>query len=311
MYIPFNKCHSEALIAGDVRMITESLLAPGHRGCAGCGAALATKFALEGAGRNCIVCGPTGCLEVFTTPYPESAWRVPYIHSLFENAAAVASGIETALRARGRTDVKVLVIAGDGSTFDIGIRSISGTFERGHDITYVCYDNEAYMNTGIQRSASTPYGAATTTSPAGRVSYGEPHPKKDMPAIIVAHGSPYVATASIAYPKDLISKVETAIEIEAPTYIQIHAPCCTGWYFDGSKTIEVARLAVRTALYPIFEIVDGELGKVHRIKQKPVEEYLRVQRRFKHLFTKESGKDEITKIQAIADQNVRRYGLTG
>ena len=189
-------------------MITESLLAPGHRGCAGCGASLAAKFVLEGAGSDCIMCGPTGCLEVFTTPYPESAWRVPYIHSLFENPAAVASGIETALAARGNTHTKVLVIAGDGSTFDIGIRSISGAFERGHNITYVCYDNEAYMNTGIQRSASTPFDASTTTSPAGTVSCGNTRPKKDMPAILVAHGSPYVATATIAYPKDVIRKIK-------------------------------------------------------------------------------------------------------
>jgi len=290
-------------------MITESLLAPGHRGCAGCGASLAAKFVLEGAGSDCIVCGPTGCLEVFTTPYPESAWRVPYIHSLFENPAAVASGIETALAARGNTHTKVLVIAGDGSTFDIGIRSISGAFERGHNMTYVCYDNEAYMNTGIQRSAATPFDASTTTSPSGTVSYGNPFPKKDMPAILVAHGSPYVATASIAYPKDVIRKIKTATETEGPTYVQIHASCCTGWYFDSSLGVDVVRLAVETALYPIFEIVDGKLGKVHKIKQKPVEEYLRMQKRFAHLFKDESGRDEIAKIQAIADENVRKYGL--
>ncbi|HDN65519.1 MAG TPA: pyruvate ferredoxin oxidoreductase [Methanosarcinales archaeon] len=290
-------------------MITESLLAPGHRGCAGCGASLAAKFVLEGAGSDCIMCGPTGCLEVFTTPYPESAWRVPYIHSLFENPAAVASGIETALAARGNTHTKVLVIAGDGSTFDIGIRSISGAFERGHNITYVCYDNEAYMNTGIQRSASTPFDASTTTSPAGTVSCGNTRPKKDMPAILVAHGSPYVATATIAYPKDVIRKIKTATETEGPAYVQIHASCCTGWYFDSSLAVEVVRLAVETALYPIFEIVNGELGKVHKIKQKPVEEYLRMQKRFAHLFKDESGRDEIAKIQAIADHNVERYGL--
>jgi len=290
-------------------MITESLLAPGHRGCAGCGASLAAKFVLEGAGSDCIVCGPTGCLEVFTTPYPESAWRVPYIHSLFENPAAVASGIETALAARGNTHTKVLVIAGDGSTFDIGIRSISGAFERGHNMTYVCYDNEAYMNTGIQRSAATPFDASTTTSPSGTVSYGNPFPKKDMPAILVAHGSPYVATASIAYPKDVIRKIKTATETEGPTYVQIHASCCTGWYFDSSLGVDVVRIAVETALYPIFEIVDGKLGKVHKIKQKPVEEYLRMQKRFAHLFKDESGRDEIAKIQAIADENVRKYGL--
>jgi pyruvate ferredoxin oxidoreductase beta subunit len=292
-------------------MITESLLAPGHRGCAGCGASLAAKFVLEGAGSDCIVCGPTGCLEVFTTPYPESAWRVPYIHSLFENPAAVASGIETALAARGNTHTKVLVIAGDGSTFDIGIRSISGAFERGHNITYVCYDNEAYMNTGIQRSAATPFDASTTTSPSGTVSYGNPFPKKDMPAILVAHGSPYVATATIAYPKDVIRKIKTATETEGPTYVQIHASCCTGWYFDSSLGVEVVRLAAETALYPIFEIVDGKLGKVHKIKQKPVEEYLRIQKRFAHLFKDESGRAEIAKIQAIADENVRKYGLVG
>ncbi len=290
-------------------MITDSLLAPGHRGCAGCGASLAAKFVLEGAGSDCIVCGPTGCLEVFTTPYPESAWRVPYIHSLFENPAAVASGIETALAALGNTHTKVLVIAGDGSTFDIGIRSISGAFERGHNMTYVCYDNEAYMNTGIQRSASTPFDASTTTSPAGTVSYGNPFPKKDMPAILVAHGSPYVATATIAYPKDVIRKIKTATETKGPTYVQIHASCCTGWYFDSSLGVEVVRLAVETALYPIFEIVDGELGKVHKIKQKPVEEYLRIQKRFAHLFKDDRGRDEIAKIQAIADENVRKYGL--
>jgi pyruvate ferredoxin oxidoreductase beta subunit len=292
-------------------MITESLLAPGHRGCAGCGPAIAAKFILEGAGRDSIVCGPTGCLEVFTTPYPESAWRVPYIHSLFENPAAVASGIETALDSLGKSDTNVLVIAGDGATFDIGIRSISGAFERRHDITYICYDNEAYMNTGIQRSGATPYDAATTTSPAGDASFGNPLPKKDMPAILVAHGSPYVATASIAYPKDVINKVKTATETKGPAYIQIHAPCCTGWYFESAETIEVGRLAVQTALYPVFEIVNGELGKVRKIKQKPVEDYLRVQRRFKHLFTKDSGKDEIAKIQEIADANVRKYGLVG
>ncbi len=292
-------------------MITESLLAPGHRGCAGCGPAIAAKFILEGAGRDSIVCGPTGCLEVFTTPYPESAWQVPYIHSLFENPAAVASGIKTALDALGKSDTNVIVIAGDGATFDIGIRSISGAFERGHDITYICYDNEAYMNTGIQRSSATPYDAATTTSPTGDVSFGNPLPKKDMPAILVAHGSPYVATASIAYPKDVINKVKTATETKGPAYIQIHAPCCTGWYFESAETIEVGRLAVQTALYPVFEIVNGELGKVRKIKQKPVEDYLSVQRRFKHLFTKDSGKDEIAKIQEIADANVRKYGLVG
>ena len=168
---------------------------------------------LKAAGTDVIVVSSTGCMEVFSTPYPETAWKVPWIHSLFENASAVASGIEASLKKQGRKE-KVLVIAGDGATFDIGMLCISGAFERGHDITYICYDNEAYMNTGIQRSGATPYDASTTTSPAGSQSFGNKRPKKDMPQILAAHGAPYVATASIAYPNDLIQKVEKAINTE-------------------------------------------------------------------------------------------------
>ena len=288
----------------------EELFAPGHRGCAGCGAAIAARLILKGSGKDVIVVSPTGCLEVISSPYPESAWEVPWIHSLFENAAAVASGVEVALKSLGRKDeAKVIAIGGDGGTIDIGIGSLSGMLERGHDVTYICYDNEAYMNTGIQRSSSTPYGASTTTSPAGKISFGEDRPKKNLPAIAAAHGIPYVATASIAYPKDVIRKVKKAISMGGPKYLQIHAPCCTGWGFDGSKTIEIGRLAVETAMFPIYEITDGKVSSVKKIKRKPVEEYLKVQRRFRHLFKSEGGDEEIKKIQGIADANAKQFGL--
>jgi len=288
-----------------------SRLAPGHRGCAGCCDAMAANFVLEAVGDDAIVVSPTGCLEVMTTPYPESSWEVPWIHSLFENAAAVASGIDAALKAMGRKgNTKVVAIGGDGATLDIGMQAISGAFERGDDITYVCVDNEAYMNTGVQRSGATPYGASTTTSPAGKQSFGNPRPKKNMPAILVAHGSPYVATTSISYPKDMIRKVKKAVDIEGPTYVHAHAPCTTGWKFDTSKTVEVGKLAVETALWPMYEMENGELTNVRKVKnQKPVEEYLKSQGRFKHLFTMDGGKAEIAKIQAIADWNVEHYGL--
>jgi pyruvate ferredoxin oxidoreductase beta subunit len=288
-----------------------SRLAPGHRGCAGCCDAMAANFVLEAVGDDAIIINPTGCLEVMTTPYPESAWEVPWIHSLFENSAAVASGVEAALRALGRKgDTKVVAMGGDGATVDIGIRGISGAFERGDDITYVCIDNEAYMNTGVQRSGATPFNASTTTSPPGSQSFGNSRPKKNMPAIIAAHGSPYVATASISYPKDMMRKVRKAADIEGPTYIHTHAPCTTGWRFDTSKTVEIGKLAVETALWPLYEMENGEITSVRKVKKpKPVEEYLKAQGRFKHLFTMEGGKEEISKIQDIANWNIVHYGI--
>ncbi len=288
-----------------------SLLKPGHRGCAGCCDALAGKFVLDALGENTIVVSPTGCLEVFTTPYPESAWGVPWIHSLFENAAAVASGVEVALKALGKkNDIKIVAIGGDGATLDIGLQAISGAFERGHNFTYICVDNEAYMNTGVQRSGGTPLYASTTTSPAGKVSFGNPQHKKNMPAIMAAHGSPYVATASVAYAPDMIRKVKKAAEVKGPTYVHVHAPCCTGWRFEGSKTIEVGKLAVETAMWPLYEMENGVVTNVRKIKnRKPVEEYLKAQGRFKHLFTMQGGLEEIKKIQAIADWNVKHFEL--
>ena len=280
----------------------------GHRACGGCGAASAVRMILKGAGEDVIVVSPTGCLEVFSTPYPETAWKVPWIHSLFENAAAVASGVEASLKQQGRSE-KVLIIGGDGATVDIGMLCLSGAFERNHNITYVCYDNEAYMNTGIQRSGATPFDASTTTSPAGSCSMGNKHQKKNVPAILAAHGSPYVATASISYPTDLMKKVETAVNTPGACYIQVHAPCCTGWGFEGSKTMAIGKLAVETGLWVNYEMVNGVVKKAKKVKRKPVEEYLSGQKRFRHLFKPKKNEEEIAKIQAIADANAVKFGI--
>ena len=247
-------------------------------------------------------------MEVFSTPYPETAWKVPWIHSLFENAAAVASGIDAALKMQRRKE-KIVIMAGDGATFDIGMISISGAFERGHDFTYICYDNEAYINTGIQRSGATPYDASTTTSPAGSRSFGNKRPKKDMPAILAAHGAPYVATASIAYPADLKQKVEKAIHTPGPCYVQVHAPCCTGWGFEGETDNCHCKTRDQTGLWVNFDMVDGKVTKVKKVVRKPVEEYLKTQKRFRHLFKPKRQDAEIALIQAIADRNAEKYGL--
>jgi pyruvate ferredoxin oxidoreductase beta subunit len=287
----------------------QNLLAPGHRACAGCAMPTTIKLVLDAAGPNTIVVSPTGCLEVTTTPFPESAWCVPWVHSLFENAAAVASGVEVMLKRRCQ-DTNLVVIGGDGSTFDIGMGSNSGMFERGHKMTYVCYDNEAYMNTGVQRSGSTPFCVHTTTTPTGLRSLGNPRPKKDMPAIAIAHKVPYVATASVAYPVDLRKKVKKSLEVNGPSYIQVNAPCITGWTFEAGTTVEIARLAVETGLWPLLEWVDGELVDVKKIRRpKPVEEYLKIQGRYKHLFKKPDGGNVIKEIQSMADANIAKYNL--
>jgi pyruvate ferredoxin oxidoreductase beta subunit len=287
----------------------KSLLAPGHRACAGCAMPTTIRLVLDAAGPNTIVVSPTGCLEVTTTPFPESAWCVPWLHSLFENAAAVASGVDVMLKRRCR-DTNLIVIGGDGSTFDIGMGSNSGMFERGHKILYVCYDNEAYMNTGVQRSGSTPFCARTTTTPSGKKSLGNPRPKKDMPAIAVAHRVPYVATASVAYPVDLRRKVKKALQVDGPSYIQVNAPCITGWTFDAGTMVEMARLAVETGLWPLVEWERGEVAGVKKVtRPKPVEEYLKIQGRYKHLFKMPDGGDILKQIQDMADANIAKYKL--
>jgi len=285
-------------------------LLPGHRACAGCGQASAVRLVMETVGPNCIVANATGCLEVFSTPHPESAWGVPWIHSLFENHPAVASGIEAALRKQGKLDqIRVLAFGGDGATLDIGFGALSGMFERGHDVLYVCMDNEAYMNTGVQRSSSTPFAASTTTSPAGKQAFGEDRPKKDLPAIAAAHGIPYVATASMAYFADIRRKVKKALDTRGPKYLQIHVPCPPGWGYDENASLEVGKLAVETGIYPLVEWEYGKVTRVRKIKKVPVEDYLKVQRRFRHLFRGEAGKAVIQRIQELADENIQKYGL--
>jgi pyruvate ferredoxin oxidoreductase beta subunit len=288
----------------------QSLFTPGHRACPGCGPAIAVRAILEATGPDVVVVSPTGCLETFTSPYPYTPWGVPWLHTLFENAGAVASGVEAALKKRGLGDhTKVIIIGGDGGTFDIGLGALSGMLERGHDITYFCYDNEAYMNTGVQRSSSTPLGASTMTTPAGSQSSGKQQPKKDMPAICLAHGIPYVATASIAYPADLKRKVKQALAIHGPKYIEVHCPCPVGWGFDASQTIEIGRLAVQTGFVPLYEQFQGQPPKVRKLpKRLPVADYLNAQRRFRHLFAAEE-EAGLAALQAIADNNTARFGL--
>ena len=275
-------------------------LAPGHRGCAGCGASIGVRLALNALGKNTVAISATGCLEVMTSPYPETAWEIPWMHVAFENAGAVASGVESALRIQGKDGINVIAFGGDGGTVDIGLQSLSGAMERGHNLTYICYDNEAYMNTGIQRSGATPYGASTTTSPIG-----EDKPKKDMPMIMAAHGIPYVATASIAYPEDFVNKVKKAAEIKGPAYIHLHQPCTTGWGFASEKTIEMGRLAVETGSWILYEVENGEFNITYRPEErKPVKEYLAPQKRFKHL-----DDEHIDKIQKYVDKSCEELGL--
>lgn len=285
-------------------------LDPGHRACQGCGQALAARLVTEAAGPDVTIANATGCLEVFTTAWPQTAWRVPWIHSVFANAGAVASGVEAALRKKGRS-TKVLAFAGDGGTFDIGFQAVSGMIERGHNVLFVCFDNEGYMNTGVQRSSSTPHAASTTTSPAGVARTGKRHLKKDLLSIMAAHHLPYAATATVAYPRDLYSKVRRAIGIEGPTFLMVHSPCPLGWQHDGEATIRVARMAVETGFFPIIEIERGHVTGVMGIREKkPVTEYLGLQGRFRHLLGDDpSAVEERTHLQALADYNIETYGL--
>jgi len=271
---------------------------------------LAARHILEATGENVIVVSPTGCLETFTSPYGYSPWRVPWIHHVFENAPAVATGVWAALRAQGREKTRVVAIGGDGGTFDIGFGALSGMLERGDDVLYICVDNGAYMNTGGQRSGATPVRAATTTDPAGRQSLGKAELKKDLPEIIAAHGIDYVATASVAYLRDLKKKVKTAMTYHGPRYIQIDTPCPSVWSFESHLTLEIGRLGVQCGLVPLFEKQNGTITAVRKIKKKiPVTDYLKEQKRYRHLFTSEQGREELQKLQALADKNIKRYEL--
>ncbi|MFH1054533.1 MAG: pyruvate synthase subunit PorB [Candidatus Altiarchaeota archaeon] len=283
--------------------------ARGHRACAGCGESLALRLLMKVAGPNTIVCQCTGCMEVVSTPYPETAWEVPWVHSAFENNSAVASGVERALKVLGKEDVNVLVLGGDGGTYDIGLQCLSGAFERGHNITYICTDNEAYMNTGIQRSGATPYGASTTTSPAGKVSIGKHEGKKDLIHIMAAHGAPYLATASVGYHTDFLRKVKTALATKGPKFLNVYVPCVPGWRIEPEACIKVAKLGVDTGATPLFEIIDGKHKlnmPVDSSKLKPVEEYLKLQGRFRHLFKPERNETELARIQKSVKDGVDR-----
>ena len=283
----------------------KDLFTSGHRACGGCGQALAARLVADASGENTIACVATGCLEVFSSPYPDPSWRIPFLHSLFENAAAVASGVEAAYKALNKGPVNIIAQGGDGSTADIGFQCISGMFERGHNVLYVCYDNEAYMNTGVQRSSFTPLGARTSTTPMGNKTR-----KKNMPLLAADHGIPYVATATVDDFRDLQRKVKTALSIEGSKYIHILAPCPLGWGHHGELTVKICRLAKDTGLFPIYEIINGKVTNVGKIRTKlPVEEYLKLQGRFKHLFKKGRPSPEVAEIQEIANQNIERFNL--
>ncbi len=297
------------------RMERSNTLTSGHRACQGCGEALGARYALDAAmratGGRVITANATGCLEVFSTPYPESSWQLPWIHSLFGNAPAVASGIAAALKVKGRTDQRVVGQGGDGGTLDIGFACLSGMFERNDDVLYICYDNEAYMNTGVQRSSSTPPAARTAnTKPVGDEPGNVFGQGKNAPLIAMAHEIPYVATATVAELRDLEYKVERAMEFHGARYVHIFVPCPLGWGSAARDTIKIARLAKETGLFPVFEAEHGEVVSVSKIRrQVPVEEYLRPQRRYAHLFGDPPRTDVIERIQAIADRNIRRFGL--
>jgi pyruvate ferredoxin oxidoreductase beta subunit len=274
-----------------VRVLTQKeYFAPGHRACQGCAEALAVRLVLKAIGRNAILAHATGCMEVISSPLPLTSWEIPWIHVAFENAAAVASGIESGMKAlmrKGKLPKKritVLAMGGDGGTSDIGLQAISGALERGHDFLYICTDNEAYMNTGIQRSSATPFGAATTTSPAGRIIPGQITWKKNMPAIAAAHAIPYVATACPSYPIDLINKVKKAAKTKGPAYVHILSVCPTGWRSPPEMSIRLGRLAAETGVFPLYEIVDGRYRMSIDFPQlRPIMDYFRYQGRFRHL----------------------------
>jgi len=273
------------------RLVTKrEYFAPGHRACQGCAEALAVRFVAKALGSNCVVASATGCMEIVSSPFPFTNWKVPWIHVAFENAAAVITGAEAATKAlirKGKIADKGTVflgMGGDGGTSDIGLQALSGAFERRHDFIYICYDNEAYMNTGVQRSSATPFGASTTTSPAGRLKAGQVTWKKNMAEIAVAHEIPYVATACSSYPFDLMRKVEKAARIRGPKYIHILSVCPTGWGIASERAIWIGRQAVETRMFPLYEVENGKYRITYDVPEpRPVEEYLKPQTRFRHV----------------------------
>jgi pyruvate ferredoxin oxidoreductase beta subunit len=309
-----NRLVSEGERSVQASIDRSNALTCGHRACQGCGEALGARYAIDAAMRatqgNLIAVNATGCLEVFTTPYPETSWQIPWIHSLFGNAAAVASGVAAAMRVKKRPNVRVIAQGGDGGTTDIGFGCLSGMFERNDDVLYICYDNEAYMNTGVQRSSATPPAARTATTPAVGDEPGNVFGSgKSMPKIAVAHRIPYVATATVADLHDLERKVLKAMSLHGARYIHIHVPCPLGWGSASHDTIRLARLAVESGMFPLFEAEHGVITGSRKIRHPvPVTEYLKPQKRFAHLF-KDAGDDRIARIQAIADRNIIEFNL--
>ena len=310
-----NRLLDQSLRTGQANPDRQNSLNAGHRACQGCGEALGARYVVDTAFRaargRLIVVNATGCLEVFSTPYPESSWQLPWLHSLFANAAPVATGVAAALKATGQEDIRVLAQGGDGATVDIGLSGLSGLFERNDDVLYVCYDNEAYMNTGVQRSGATPPAARTATTeavgpqPGNRFGTG-----KDMPRIAMAHEIPYVATATVAELHDLEAKVEKAMSLHGARYLHVLVPCPLGWGSAPSDTINLARLAQRSGLFPLFEAEHGEVTAVLPIRgQVPVEDYLRPQKRFAHLFGDPPNTQVLSQLQQLANRNIARYGL--
>lgn len=291
----------------------ESKLVSGHLTCTGCGIPLIVRTVLKSIDTPVITVVATGCLEVTTTIFPQTSWKVPFIHSAFENAAATAAGIDAAINNLEKTDQlegekpTIVAFAGDGGTYDIGLQSLSGALERGHNFLYICYDNEAYMNTGVQRSSATPLGAWTTTSETGTKQLGKNIHKKNITRIVAAHQIPYVAQATISHLEDLSAKVEKALNYKGPKFINVLQPCVPGWKIQPSQTINVARLAVETRFWPLYEIEKGKLNlNVEVDDPKPIEEFLQVQGRFKHLFKPEKQEKVISKLQENVDKEWER-----
>jgi len=286
----------------------EERLAPGHRLCAGCGAAIVVRQMLAAIDEPVVLANATGCLEVATTIYPYSSWRVPWIHNAFENAASTMSGVEAAYRSMVRQgkleekDVKFIAYGGDGGTYDIGIQALSGAVERGHQFLYVCYDNGAYMNTGIQRSSATPFGAHTTTSPAGKVIPGKQQFRKDLTKVMAAHDIPYVAQAAPSKWRDLMQKTRKAVNCGGPAFMNVLASCNRGWRHETDETIEVTQLAVDSCFWPLYEVEDGEWSLTYKPRKKvPVKTWLERQGRFSHLF-KDENRHMIEEMQEEVDR---------
>ncbi len=283
----------------------------GHRLCPGCGAAIIAKMTMMVAGKDVVVANATGCLEVSTTIFPFTSWKVPWIHNAFENAGATISGVETAYRAlkkKGKIDkdIKFIAFGGDGGTYDIGLQSLSAALERGHNFVYILYDNEAYMNTGIQRSSATPFGAWTTTSEVGKVKQGKEQFRKDITEVVAGHHIPYVAQASPAFFVDFMRKVEKALNTPGPAFINVISPCPLGWKFDPSLTIEIAKIAVETNFWPLYEIINDKYVLNYEPKKRlPITEWIKYQGRYKHLLKPEN-QHLVEKLQKEID---RRFEL--